>query len=423
MRSNLKKTPLLAIYLVSLNLIIIPYVNVDVGPISLNYAKDLILVAVLCVAVFLHLAANSFKIFASRFILLSFTSLLAFCIIYGFTLTYSLSPATGLRYYPKYVFVFLVYAYFLSSSPDPKQVVRYLIYGLLAYYLIAIIGHYTFFADETYLEGPSGRHYTKFISLFGLLAGISYYLTFRTKTLGVILIFLSSVCLFLVMQRGALIAAFVGVAAIVFHVTKHKLKQHLFKIVATTIAAVLALTFLLSNESFREYAFYESTDPSAIVASIKDGTFDPTMIRDRGRMKFIEYLMSSEAWRFYGLGIGSVPFILQPFGDTHYELHNDLILLLYEGGVFLLPFFLAFMYYSWRAGNVALASSDKIQVFIGYTIIGWIPALLVYMAISNVLTYSTFTLGFLAILLATLSHLTRQASTVRNAFSEPVETE
>ncbi|MDT8953426.1 hypothetical protein [Aeromonas caviae] len=262
--------------------------------------------------------------------------------------------------------------------------VCFLVYTIGSLLTIPVIG----FSSAGGIEGLAGQHFSKFIFLLSSIFYLSLYLRFN-KSLGNLCgLVISLVAMFLVLQRGAIIA-FVIAAFVIFVAGNYRRK-----IVGTIVFLMLLpffLFYLSTDDSIMQYAFFEGYGPDVIFSSLLDGTFDWSMIRARGRFELMEIITYNSDLTVLGNGAGYVKRLLSDYFFIDKEPHNDFLFILYDFGMVTL-LILIFLILSMLGIDIernGVNSPRKVLlIFSKASILG----MSFWMIVSNVLIYSTYAL-------------------------------
>ncbi|MEO1224985.1 MAG: hypothetical protein AAFX92_12210 [Pseudomonadota bacterium] len=163
--------------------------------------------------------------------------------------------------------------------------------------------------------------------------------------------------------------------------------MHLLLLVLLLVVAIALLT---TSERFLTYAFYAHISPEVIWQQLLDGNLNPDLLRDRGRLDWIRILFAMSPPSTFGIGMGSVPTLLgQSLGLSHYELHNDILLIFFEAGYVGIALFalaiISTLVWSMRG---VLRSTGQALVYYRVAL-GMLLACTVWMSFSNVWNYSS----------------------------------
>lgn len=269
-------------------------------------------------------------------------------------------------------------------------------YAIIAFCLYIVLG-------QQYLEGLSGRHYSKFIALSGLLFSVAMI----AKRCGGRLVRVSAIIMaatgLLCLQRGFILAAVAGVSSILM-IAKSGRKSKLNIAVLVVVGAGVMLTIL--KDRILDYSFYDAVGPSQILAAVRNGTFNFEMLRTRGRLDLVESILNDSEITLLGSGGGTAKYIVGEDFGTGKEPHNDILALLVDYGVVGLFLFITFGFlFIKRALSISRAQSDEVSA-LAISSISIFTACAVWMTFSNVLIYAMNGFAFALMLLALSEHLT-----------------
>ena len=188
-------------------------------------------------------------------------------------------------------------------------------------------------------------------------------------------------------RASVLLAGFAGCLAVLL--VARSGGEHVKRLLLLVLLFV-AIALLTTSERFISYAFYAHISPDVIWQQLLDGNLNPDLLRDRGRLEWIRILFAMSPPSTFGIGMGSVPTLLgQGLGVSHYELHNDILLIFFEAGYFGFTLFLLAIISTlgWSLRGVMRSTG---QALLYYRVaFGMLVACSVWMFFSNVWNYSS----------------------------------
>lgn len=394
----------------------------SLGPVSPRYLREVLIIAGCLAGLLILVSSRGFVLALPGNARLPVLFWALFVVYYCATLVDSLSIANGLRYAPKLVLPLVVFL-FLIQLRDlcPDRAFRAIRAGILAY----LVGSILLYAVQgtPFLEGFSGRHYSKFVALAGLIIAFSEMFSGRMSRRSWILLLVCLVSIALILQRGVLLAGFAGCLAVLL--VARSRGEHAKRLLLLVLL-VVALALLTTSERFITYAFYAHISPEVIWQQLMDGNLNPDLLRDRGRLDWIRILFAMSPPSTFGIGMGSVPTLLgQSLGLSHYELHNDILMIFFEAGyvgfaLFALAIISTFV---WSVRGVLRSTG---QALLYYRVaFGMLVACTVWMFFSNVWNYSsvgvTMALVFLVLAEKGSGTITQRAGRAAQSGPAPAE--
>lgn len=265
---------------------------------------------------------------------------------------------------------------------------------LAAYCLVSLV--VAPFVGE-YLEGPLGRHFTKFVALTGFCLSLSLIANGLNRRISYACAALSVTVGILCLQRGFVIAAFVALL-----VTMLLLKVSV-GLRVRVLAAALVLgggAWMVIGDRLVEYAFYEGVGPAQIVSSIADGSFELSMLRTRSRLDLADIVITGSQVSVLGHGAGWSKYLIGGFYGEGKEPHNDMLVLLFDYGLLGLSLFFLFLLSFFRRGKNMSRQGGRIGAH-ALAATSLMSGCVAWMFFSNVLIYSmaglAFSIAFMAL--------------------------
>ncbi|MEM8586686.1 MAG: hypothetical protein AAGG65_01400 [Pseudomonadota bacterium] len=192
------------------------------------------------------------------------------------------------------------------------------------------------------------------------------------------------------------------------------------------VLLLVAIALLTTSERFLSYALSAHISLDVIWQQLLDGNLNTNFLRDRGRLDWIRILFAMSPPSTFGIGMGSVPTLLgQNLGLSHYELHNDILLIFFEAGYVGFALF-ALAIISTLVWGVRGVLRSTGQALLYYRVaFGMLVACTVWMFFSNVWNYSsvgaTMVMVFLVLAEKASGPITRQASRAESSGAAPAQ--
>ena len=224
-------------------------------------------------------------------------------------------------------------------------------------------------------------------------------------------------------RAGVLLPGFTGCLAVLLLARPRA--EHAKRLLLL-ILLLVAIALLTTSERFISYAFYAHVSPGVIWQQLLEGNLNPDFLRDRGRLDWIRILFAMSPPSTFGIGMGSVPTLLgQNLGRSHYELHNDIMLILFEAGYVGFALF-ALAITSTLVWSVRGVLRSTGQALLYYRVaFGMLVACTVWMFFSNVWNYSsvgvTMVMVFLVLAEKASSPITQLASRAASSGAAPAQ--
>lgn len=407
----LKVNSFIYIYLI-FAMISIPNVGGGIaGIVSVNWLKTTFLLVITLILLFVTLI-NRGEIFKlkinkkNKYILSS----LIWPIFISISFLWAQYPLESFRFINSYLFAAIFPLLVYNSYVKTDKVLYYLYVGIIMF-LILTIAFIPFqnliwgYREEYYLQGISGRHFSKFLLVFIIIFIINVLnnksnslknMFYLPKTV----LFVSCILLLLVLQRGAILSLVIGIVFILTIKYTKSLKSYFKLIIYTTLIIILSLS-VFSSDRFLEYAFYSRGHAALFVDSALKFDFETALstIRDRGRLYWLGIVVSNYNYSLFGIGIGTIAVDLEYLTGWTGGLHNDIVQYIYEGGFVGFWFYIMMWFVFFKISIKYKDSNDPLTSVMSYTLGGYAAALLAWSFISQVFTYADMNIMFLFLLM------------------------
>ncbi|MFC4656785.1 hypothetical protein ACFO3I_17325 [Rheinheimera marina] len=364
----------------------IPFIGgIEVGPISLNSLKD--------VFIYVFLLWYIFDVYRLRYPV-DGVFFYAF-IVFSFFITLSLivSPAimSGVQYFIKITFPFLVYYAIKYGSFRDVSLSEVINNVLCVYILFCVVSLVLGGEQDGVYAGVTDRHFFKFNAAFLFVLSFAVFAKNGYGIYQFVGLLVSLASILIVMQRGAFISVSIACFVILF------LRGYLegWRLFVSFLAISLAIFALFTNEKFVEYSFYEGMGPDYIISETLKGRFDVEFIRDRERGVLMESILDQHQFGFFPSGLGTAKSLIN--NDYTFfegkEPHNDLLVLAVDtglGGFIISVIMLCFIFFKVRAFHKVRRLVFESDAFLMFGVgSGLIFGYFVWMSFSNVVIYSS----------------------------------
>lgn len=356
-----------------------------------NVFRDLLIVILLCICVASTWASTKSSHRNNMIVLI--LPLLLFVFFGAISSIQYFNAALSYAFLMRIIMMILLIFYFSSvrfSELDISKIFVLLKWCFVIYCAVSLASFPVLYSPQGAMHGLAGQHFSKFIFVISFCFFVSCLTESINKqgaysVLDILGLIISLVCIYFVLQRGALLASFVGFSAIVFLAREIRLATKLL----CSVAAIFALVgTLIYSPSVREYAFFDNVPPELLVQRFFDGNLLLSDFRTRGRTVFLGAILEKQDISFIGGGSGLIKNEMRSLGFYTIEPHNDILFLLIDFGylgLFLFGVFaLLFLYLTRRIYLMSTAYSSRVLLV---TAAGAFSGFLTWMPASNVIIY------------------------------------
>lgn len=374
--------------------------------VTLNWARIVLLTFLLGLQILVSLRHQRFtsRMTAANWYLLTSAPWILYI---GLSITWALSPIDALRYYPKLLFCLVIgIAVLISDRISATQAVRFLLLGGLLF----AIGSTPYegirwnTTDVAWFIGIFGRHTPKFPLTFIVLLSIAAMQARIRPKMALFTLVLSFIWLMLLLQRGAMLAlAIAGITYWILSMDKIRIGRILQGAAMLAFVAGIGWT-LFYNSSFASYMFIPNRGPDDLILSLRSGDLLGAidLVNFKGRLELWEYALQLGIGVF-GAGMGSTSFFMNGIFGRVYEIHNDHLTYLIDGGYIGYGLFMLM----W-IGMIALAlryrqSRDRLTRMLALLVGSYSAALFFWGIVDHVVSYADASFAYLYILAALLA--------------------
>ncbi|MCA9782752.1 MAG: hypothetical protein KDC10_08100 [Calditrichaeota bacterium] len=324
----------------------------------------------------------------------------------GLTIFWAISPLDAMRYYPKLFFCLAVsMALLLMEDIRTQDAVRYLLVGGLMFAIAATpfkVEQWNT-SDVAWFTGVFGRHSPKFALTFIVMFSLTTAMSRIHRRLSLTTFILSLAWLSLLLQRGAMLAlAFGGIALWILSMDKIKFSRLVQAAVFAMFVGMLSFT-MLYNSSFSTYMFVPHRGPHDLFMALLSGDFQGAVdvINFKGRLEMWGYAMQLGV-SFLGAGMGSSAYYMRGMFGRIYEIHNDHLAYLLDGG--LLGYSLFWLMWVGMAGMAwhYRKSVDNLTRTLAILMGAYGAGLFIWSIVDHVISYADASIAYLYILAALL---------------------
>ncbi len=384
------------------------------GLVTLNWSRIVILTGIFCLYTLLSIKSlhvyrrftigNLFLLTATPWILYS-----------GLSISWAASPVDAMRYYPKLLFCLAIaLALLIEQRITTRRAMDYLLTGALLFALASTPYRIVQWSGEgaSWFIGVFGRHSPKFLLAFIVLLSLSaIHVRFRRR-FAMVVFFLSLTWLTLLLQRGAMLALAVGAGVYWFLSTDHRWMTRLFQGVLIGSFVVFIGWIMLFDSSFAEYMFIPNRGPEDLFAALFSGDWASaiSVINFKGRLEMWSYALE-QGLSILGAGMGSTSYNMTNIFGRIYEIHNDQLTYLIDGG------YIGFALYwlMWLGmGTLAIRyrrSEDQQTRMLALLLGAYASALLVWGLVDHVVSYADLSYSYLYIIAALIVKRQRELET------------
>lgn len=409
------KPSLLLYYYLLLGAVDLPRALNEMEPASITWIRTTALGVVFAIYVFLLVMKRDVKITKSDRLLIG--AILPWTIYLGLSILWSASPYDAMRYYPKFAMALLLaMALRFERQISSEKAVRLLEIGMVLFLLLSTLAvpfKNTLWPGQSwYFEGFSGRHQSKFYLVCIALYAISVWIVGKRRKWALFVGGYSLLLLAFILQRGAFLALIVG-GATCYLLSMYRISFRT-QILTSLVFIILILgiyTYALTPR-FSRYSFYPGYDFSDFVFYMSSGDLKSALriVDFKGRLEQWSALLNVPK-TFFGVGFGTLPYLLGMYFGKYNEAHNDFLQYWIETGYLGFLLYLGMWFFIFKLGQKRSKERDPLLRVLGMSTASYAVGLFAWSFVDHVFDYTHVTGAYLMILAALT---VKRAQEIRN---------